>query len=92
MPRTRTSIAVRVKPGCIAEHAGAVGQILMQTIEPGPAPHLARVFAQAQIVAEIRPLVGRHQLAMVGHLFGHLPFETAAVPQVRNTSEQFFHR
>ena len=45
------------EPGCIAEYAGAVRQILMQTIEPGPAPHLARVFTQAQIVAETRPLI-----------------------------------
>jgi len=63
----------------------------MQTIEPGPAPHLARVFAQAQFVAETRPTVRRHQLAMVGHLLGHLPFETAAVPQVRDTPQQFHH-
>ena len=45
------------KAGGIAKHAGAVCQILMQTIESGPAPDLARVFAQAQFVAEIRPAV-----------------------------------
>ena len=79
------------KAGGIAEHAGAVCQILMQTIEPSPAPHLARVLAQAQFVAEIRAAVRRHQLAMVGHLLCHLAFQTAAVPQVRNTSQQFHH-
>ena len=73
--------------GSIAEHTDAVCQILKQTIDPRPSPHLARVFAQAQVVAEIRPAVRRQQLPMVGHLLRHLAFQTAAVPQVRKTSQ-----
>ena len=71
----------------IAEHASAVGQVLTQAIEPGPAPDLARVFAQAQVIAEMRPAVWRQLLAVVGHLLGHLTLEAAAIPEIRKAPQ-----
>ena len=38
--------------GGVAEHAGAVREVLSQAVEPGPAPDFASVFAQAQVAAE----------------------------------------
>ena len=53
---------------------------------------MSRASSRRQFVAEIRAAVRRHQLSMAGHLPGHFPFQTAAVPQPRKTSQRFHHR
>ncbi len=66
-------------------------QVLAKTIEPRPAPDLTSRFTNAELTPEMALSVGCHELAMEGHLFGHLTFQTPTVHPIPNASQELRH-
>jgi hypothetical protein len=83
--------------GRLAQHARGVAEVLKKAGDPGPAPGIARLFAEEERVAEALarsfgagplagPGAGGH-FAMKFHVAGQLPVEAAAVQQITDTAK-----
>ena len=74
--------------GRLAQHAGGVANVLREAVDPGPAPGLARLFAQVECVAQIAAALARRHFAMEFQVVGQFTVEAAAVQQIAQAAEE----
>ena len=78
-------------PGTAPQQAEGEANVLLEMLQPHPAPSFAGLFAQAERIAEGRAACPRRHFAMHFHIASELPVEMAVVQQISDTAEDFAH-